>query len=1252
MDYNITLPGSIKNQSKLTSLLAKISFCLIVILFLGHDISYAHTVKDPHTEREHFFRENKGQWDDHILFRADFGANILFIEKTGLTWLQQHPDDLAERARCKFDPKCSFWDFPVRHFAFKKTFKGGNPNPSFVGKNESTEYFNYFRGNDPENWASDVREYQKVVLKNVYEGIDYQIYVKNGVLKYDFIVAPGIDPSIIQLEYDGLLEIEEVYENLKLITGVNDIFEQQPYSFQTIGKEEVYVPSRFNLRDSIVSFEFPSGYDSDLPLIIDPVLIFSSYSGALSDNWGTTATPGLNGELFAGGIAFEPGYPVTTGAFQSSIQAESFLNFVHVDMAITQFSADGTERVYSTYIGGDRTEIPVSLIVNSRGELVIYGISTSSNYPTTLTAFQDSYRGGESLPRGNTNEISINGSDLVVTVLNPTGSALVGSTYISGSDNDGINALDFQLARNYGDQFRGEVIVDQNDNIYVATMTSSSDFPTTANAYQPNFGGGAFDGVIFSLNRNCSVLRFSSYLGGSNSDVTYSIKLDSENNLIVGGGTRSRNFPTTDGALHTNYQGGVTDGFISKLNSNASELISSTFYGTNDYDQVYFVEVDLMDRIYIFGQTRGRLSPTEGVYFNQGGRQFISRLSGDLSELEFQTIFGSGRGDIDISPTALMVDNCNRIYISGWGGRVNREFVPNSSTVGLPVSPDAFQQTTDGNDFYFFVLEEDATDLIYATYFGGVATINGWGAEHVDGGTSRFSREGTIYQAVCAGCGGVSTFPTTPGVVSPNNPSGNCNLGVVKYDFELDEIIARADVVPDIGCAPLTVDFRNFSTGTIDFVWDFNDGDSSRQRSPTHTFEEQGTYEVKLLALSRNNCLEPDSITITVEVLAPTESLIDTFEICDGIPVELSAQLDEPDAEYEWSTGETTQSITAIEAGIYIAITRFENCIYRDTFTVINSTPTVTIRDSIACDQSFLDLNLDPRAEDIRWNTGSTELSIIADEPGDYQVEYTIGGCSFFDRAFITFPVSPEVRLLGDSLACDGEEVLLNVIETKGITIEEYTWSTGETGNAISVTESGTYSVIGLSNEGCDDSSEIEVFFIPQLPPLPEFLDTLICADGSLDVDLSIFENFADIEWADGSTQPIRIFDEGGEYPFVIENICERLEGEVALEKSPFEFGELPMYFPNAFSPNQDGINDNFRPEFPDGIEILSYKLQVFDRWGNKVFESELTEFGWDGIFDGRAMDPAVFAWIAEIEFFVCEEPQKKILEGDITILK
>lgn len=1233
-----------------------ISYFVAVIGLAANNVPVAETehLEIDKVDRENVFRENKGQWPEHILYRANFGSQQIYAEKGNLTWVQQHPEDLKKRASCKFDPKCSFWEHPIRSFAFKLHFEGSNPNFINDAYGPSKEYFNYFRGNDPSKWATDIHEYQKIAYRNIYDGVDYVLYMDGGFLKYDFVIEAGADPSQIKLVYEGLNGIDRQDENLYLRTGIDDIFEHQPYTYQIIGGKEVYVESRFEIEDNTVSFSFPNGYDSNYPLIIDPVLVFSSYSGSVADNWGKTATPGPNGELFGGGTVFEPGYPTTIGAFQTSFNSTN-TNFTRfVDMGITKFSADGSSRIYSTYLGGDKTDMPHSLIVNSRNELVIMGSSSSTDFPITFGAYQSNYAGGNSLPLGSTNQIQVDGSDIVIAVLNAQGNALVGSTFIGGQGNDGINGVDNDLANNYGDQFRGEVIVDDQDNIYVASVTESSDFPITSNAFQSSYGGGRLDGVVFSLNRTCSNLRFSTFVGGSSADAAYSIKIDNNGDLFVAGGTKSGNLPTTAGVINPNFMGGTVDGFVSKLNNDASGLLASTFIGTNSFDQVYFLDTDNQDRIYIYGQTRGRMQPTEGVYSNPNSSQFIKRLNNDLGEEEITTVFGSSRGDIDISPTALLVDDCNRIYVSGWGGDVNQGFSPSSSTNGLPVTFDAFQQDTDGSDFYFFVLEEDASQLIYATFFGGIAgPFGNFGEEHVDGGTSRFSKEGTIYQAVCASCGGVDIFPTTEGVVAPNNLSPNCNLGVVKFDFELDEIIARGSVgVGTTGCAPFTANFRNASSGTRTFLWDFGDGNTSEERAPIHQYEEEGVYEAMLIALSPNSCLEPDTAILTIEVLAPTESLKDTFEICDNTPITLSSQIMDPGAEFLWNTGEISPSISALQSDLYIVESRFENCIYRDSFTVINSTPTLTISDSIACDASFLELNLDSRAENIVWNTGDSDLEIVVTEPGLYFVDYNIGNCAFSDSALITFPISPEILLTGDSLSCEGDVVTLSVVETKGVPIQNYNWSTGETGNSIEVEENGVYSVTGLSEGGCEDFESINVFFIPELPAVPEFSDTLICADGSLTADLSEYEEFAEIKWSDGSEEFIRILEEAGSFNFEIENICDKLSGRLVLEKSPYDFGELPMYFPNVFSPNNDGINDLFKPEFPPELEIIDYHLQVFDRWGNKVFESFDPENGWNGIYQEDKMDPAVFAWIADVKFFLCEEPVSKMLEGDITILR
>ena len=537
-------------------------------------------------EEDHIFRENKGQWPENVLYKADFGNVQIWAERGSLLWVLQDTDDLKARAACKFDPDCSYVDFPINNFAFRMHFKGGNMEHTHFGTDASSEYFNYIRGNDPNKWASEVREYRKITYENVYEGIDYVIYLENGILKYDFVVQPGVDPSQIKMVYEGLDGLKPVFSNLLLKTPVQNIFEQPPYTYQIIDGEEVYVPSEFVISDSTVGFAFPNGYEEGLPLIIDPVLIFSTYSGSVGDNWGTSATPGPNGDLYGAGTVFEQGYPTTTGAFQSSF-AGSTVVAGYVDMGITRFSADGSQRVFSTYIGGTRSDIPHSLIMNSRGELVIMGTSSSPNFPVTIDAFQRQHRGGPAILPQETNGIRIEGSDIVVTVLNPGGTGLIGSTFVGGSNNDGINAVDRILGRNYGDQYRGEVIVDDEDNIYIASVTQSGNFPIRGGALQTSYPGGPLSGVAFSLNRTCSELRWSTYLGGEAADAAYSIKLDNSGNVFVAGGTRSNTFPTTTGSFKPDYQGGQSDGFVVKLNNNGSQLLAGTYIGTNNFDQVY-----------------------------------------------------------------------------------------------------------------------------------------------------------------------------------------------------------------------------------------------------------------------------------------------------------------------------------------------------------------------------------------------------------------------------------------------------------------------------------------------------------------------------------------------------------------------------------------------------------------------------------------------------------------------------------------
>jgi hypothetical protein len=323
-------------------------------------------------------------------------------------------------------------------------------------------------------------------------------------------------------------------------------------------------------------------YNRNEVLIIDPTLIFSSFSGSVGDNWGFTATYGPDGSFYGGGINLKTGYPVTTGAFQT-VWAGGNSGVNATDISISKLSPNGTSRIYATYLGGSGNEQPHSLVVDGAGNLIVAGRTNSADYPL---------KGAGQIGSGG-------GYDIVVTKLNQAGSALIGSVKIGGQGDDGVNIAvesNSSLQQNYGDNGRSEVIVDGGGNIYVASCTRSSGapasggFPVTAGAFQQN-NAGTQDAVVLKFNASVSLL-FASYLGGDKDDAGYVLSLAPNGDIYVGGGTASTNFPgTSGGVIHSTNQGSI-DGFVSIISNNGIAIVRSTYVGTGGDDQVYGVQFD------------------------------------------------------------------------------------------------------------------------------------------------------------------------------------------------------------------------------------------------------------------------------------------------------------------------------------------------------------------------------------------------------------------------------------------------------------------------------------------------------------------------------------------------------------------------------------------------------------------------------------------------------------------------------------
>jgi len=889
------------------------------------------------------FIENRNQWSSDIWYAASVPGGRMALTPEGFRYFFVDYGELEQLHRRSHQPDGSSHDDDlVRAQAVFVSFPGANPNVVPHPFGESQEYFNFYFGNDPARWASDVHAYSGVLYESFYPDIDLKVYASGEDIKYDLVVAPGGDPSQISIAYQGADRLSLDNGNLIVETLLGNVTERRPIAWQWIGGEKKIVACHFRLTGNVVAFDLPEGFDPCYELVIDPLLIFSTYSGSTADNWGSTATPGEHGNLYSAGVTNEQAggvFPATPGSYQL---ASGGL----YDIGILKYDSLGSKLLYATYIGGSNSESPHSLVMNEKEELLLLGTTSSENYPTTSTAYRTTFGGGVAEEHV---VLYSAGSDIIVSRFSGDGKQLLASTYFGGAKNDGLNPSSGTLTRNYGDQLRGDILTDADGNIYVSSVTASPGLFSTP-VLQSQYGGGTTDALLLKFDEELSQLLWGTYLGGTATDASHTIKLDRDNNVLIAGGTSSLDFPVTSGSYQTTFAG-VVDGWVAKISEDGSKILHSTFTGTNAYDQIYFLDINDSEEVYVYGQTSGPFPVTKGVYNNPSSGQFVQKFSNDLQSLLFSTVFGAGRGIPDISPTAFLVNDCNNLYMSGWGGRVNQESgFWYSNTEGMPTTPDAVQQSTSGSDFYFIVLTEDASERLYATFLGGTQS-----STHVDGGTSRFDKHGIVYHSVCAGCKGfnsagrpTSDFPTTPGAWSETNRSNNCNNAAFKFDLSSLKARIRSNShlrdAPGLAtvCLPDALGFENFSTGGEIYHWDFGDGSTESFRDTSfvvHEYTAPGNYIVTLEAIDYGTCQVVDRASVAVHVYNAESFIQDDDDMCFGDSYQLKAG---GAANYAWRSED--DSFFSDEAApvvhpsdtttYYLKLQETNGCYRRDTVTL------------------------------------------------------------------------------------------------------------------------------------------------------------------------------------------------------------------------------------------------------------------------------------------------------------------------------
>lgn len=1147
------------------------------------------------------FIPNVGQWDDGILFKAEYTESNFYIEEDGFNYNLLSINDLNELVETHHQKTYAYHkhvDWDIRGHCVKLHFTGAQLNKTKTQTSLPIQtYFNYYLGNDPSRWASKVPAYQELFFEDIYPLIDLKLATSNKAFKYDLIIKPGADISVLQLQYEGADKLYLENGNLLIKTQVNTLIEQAPYAYQIHDGKKMEVACHYVLQDNTVQFAFPDGYNSSLPLIIDPFIVFSRYSGSAANNFGYTATYDSEGNAYGAGSVFDVGYITTPGAFEVNFSGISGAPRI-TDIGITKYTPDGLNRIYATYLGGAQTELPHSIVVNSQDELFVLGTTSSNDFPTSNGCFDNTFGGGTFTDLSNGLGVEyVSGSDLIVSRFSADGTSLLASTFVGGSLNDGLN-LSPVLKYNYADEVRGEIFIDENDNCLVTSCTYSSDFPVN-NAVQNNLAGG-LDGVAFRMDPNLSTLLWSTYLGGASDDAIYGVSLDNNQNILLAGGTQSQDFPTSN-ALQATYNGGNADGFITKIHSSGTNILHSTYYGTNDYDQIYFLDNNSDDEIYVFGQTKGPSgSLVQNAAYNQpNGGQMLAKFNPDVSSVLWSTRFGDGGGIPDISPTAFLVDICNQVFLSGWGSPNLTSNVNISGTAGLDVTIDALDPTTDNSDFYFMVMRDDASALIYASFFGGEIS-----SEHVDGGTSRFDKRGVIYQAVCAGCGFNQDFPTVPidsvGFWTNNN---SCNLGLVKYAFSPPSVIADFSL-PPVDCVPQDLFFENLSQTAFDdttastFIWQVNDS-IIESYDLNYQFTEAGQYTVSLLMIDSNSCNFADSVSQSFTIIGNSFQTLDTLTTCEGVAIPIGIDpISGSNVSYSWSpaTGLDNPNIANPNARVnqlstYTLIVSNGSCVdtFVQTILIEDFSFTITVPDSVCLDDTF---NATADGEPnvfYQWEPssavvsgqGTEQVAFTAISPMTISVEATNAiGCvanesvSLFvndNLPDITASANPDSIELGES----------SQLEAFSSVVNDYSWVPDSTLSALNIAD-------------------------PLATPAVTTTYTVEINDG-------LCPNKADVT--------------------VYVKLPECIEGKI--------------FVPNAFSPNGDGNNDVFYVR--SSAPIDGFYFAVYDRWGQMLFETYDQSSGWDGTFELKQLSPAAFAWYCS---GFCEGGEEFFIKGNVSILK
>ncbi|MBZ5656604.1 MAG: Ig-like domain repeat protein [Acidobacteriia bacterium] len=613
------------------------------------------------------FEANQGQTDPQVKFVSRGAGYNLFLTNTEAVLTlhrasRQEPNSPTARA---LPPQ------EERSAVLRMKLVGANAKTEVSGQNELPGKSNYFIGNDPKKWHSNVRQYATVRYADVYPGVDLVYYGNQQELEYDFVLQPGANPEQIRLAIRGASKVRLQGGDLVLTSAGGDVRLRSPQIFQEVNGVRHNVCGRYVIKSkNEVGFRV-ADYDRKRALVIDPALAYSTYLGGSGDDRPFAITFDAAGNTYVTGTTSSPDFPAT-----NPVQPA---NHGGLDAFVTKINREGTALIYSTYLGGGGDDSGTSIAVDSTG-VYVTGDTDSGDFPTR-NPIQPTHHWSR---------------DAFVTKINVEGDALVYSTYLGGNNWD----------TGWG------IAVDSFGNAHVRGDTISTDFPVV-NAIQPNLRGYVFSCFVAELNADGSALLYSTYWGGNGGEGGVGIGVDAAGNTYVGGYTISTDFPTVNpiqAAL-----AGEQDTFLTKFSADGQQVIYSTYLGGTGDERSEGFTVDSFGNAYTVGYTTSTDFPLANAIqpTNHGGTDsFVAKINAAGNALVYSTYLGGSGEDL---ATGVAVDSAGNAYISGM-----------TRSTDFPMAYAIQAANHGGRDAFLTKIATDGSMLLFSTYLGGSADEGYW----------------------------------------------------------------------------------------------------------------------------------------------------------------------------------------------------------------------------------------------------------------------------------------------------------------------------------------------------------------------------------------------------------------------------------------------------------------------------------------------------------------------------------------------